>query len=128
MLKNPKVSQRVEFLREYMNEKSILKREEALLSLSNMVRTDIGDTIAPSVEKFKNLPANVRSSVQSFELFPDGRIKVRMYNKIDAIDRLSKLLGWDAPSKQEITNKDDNVYTIRVVTKKEDLPCGDSDD
>lgn len=102
LLENVKIAARVRELQEEFNRKSDLTKEEALRILGNMAKADVGDALVVSAEEFKNLPEQVRASVQSVEIFSDGKVKVRMYNKIDAIDRLSKMLGWDSPQKVDV--------------------------
>lgn len=102
LLENVKIAARVRELQEEFNRKSDLTKEEALCILGNMAKANVGDALVVSAEEFKRLPEQVRASVQSVEIFPDGKVKVRMYNKIDAIDRLSKMLGWDSPQKVDV--------------------------
>ena len=51
-----------------------------------------------------------------------------MYSKIDALDRLSKMLGWDAPIKQEVKQEEGDRFVIQVIDKREDVDHADNTD
>ena len=51
---------------------------------------------------------------------------MKLYNKIDAIDKLSKLLGWDAPIKQEVKQEEGDHFVIQVIDKREDVCHADN--
>ena len=67
-----------------------------------------------------------------------GGIEVRFYDKIQAIDRLSKLLGWDEPSKIDVQgtidtsqfekmSKEDLELYIKMQNERLSAKKGDSD-
>ena len=47
------------------------------------------------------LPLNVQRAIMSVKSSDKG-FEVKLYSKIDAIERLSKLLGWDEPVKADV--------------------------
>lgn len=134
LLTKDKVRARVEQLRAELQRRSDITKDEAVGILADIARANIVDTLIVKqnsdyttilVADVSKLPLNVQRSILSIKSSDKG-FEVKLYNKIEAIDKLSKMLGWDAPAKQEVTNKDGESYTIRVVTQKEDLPNGDS--
>ena len=48
-------------------------------------------------------------------------VKIKLYDKQKALDSISKMLGYDAPAKTEVTGKDGKplVPPARILTKKE---------
>lgn len=123
LLKEYKISTRVKELQKELQERSDITKDEATKVLSNMVRTDVSDIISVIVEKIhvgkgkdkkevevktlslkeiEKLTEAQRQSIKSIAQTKHG-IKVEMYSKIDAIDRLSKMLGWDEAQKLETT-------------------------
>lgn len=136
LLTKDKVRARVEELRAEMQRRSDITKDEVVGILADIARANIVDVLELKrradyttilIRDISKLPLNVQRSILSVKSNDKG-YEIKLYNKIDAIEKLSKMLGWDAPVKQEITNMDENAYTIRVVTAKEDLPNGDIDD
>lgn len=136
LLARDKVRARVEQLRYELQRRSDITKDEAVGILADIARANIVDVLDIKrsadyttilVGDISKLPLNVQRSILSVKSSDKG-YEVKLYNKIDAIEKLSKLLGWDAPAKQEVTNRGEDTYTIRVVTQKEDLPSGYSDD
>lgn len=136
LLSKDKVRARVELLRAEMQRRMDMTRDEAVGILADIARANIVDALVVRrskdyttilVNDVTKLPLSTQRAILSIKSSDKG-YEVKLYNKIEAIDKLSKMLGWDAPVKQEITNMDENAYTIRVVTAKEDLPNGDIDD
>jgi len=48
-------------------------------------------------------------------------VKIKLYDKQKALDSISKMLGYDAPTKTEVTGKDgkDLIPPARILTKEE---------
>ena len=106
LLKEYKISTRVKQLQEKLQEKSDITKEEVLKELTYIVRARVTDVMSAKgltvkVKDLKDLPDDVVSCISSIKKTKGG-IEVRFYDKIQAIDRLSKMLGWDEPSKMDI--------------------------
>lgn len=136
LLAKDKVRARVEMLRAEMQRRMDMTRDEAVGILADIARANIVDALVVRrskdyttilVNDVTKLPLSTQRAILSIKSSDKG-YEVKLYNKIEAIDKLSKMLGWDAPAKQEITNMDEHAYTIRVVTSKKDSPNGDIDD
>lgn len=91
-------------LQSELQQRSNITKDNAIEELSNIVRsriTDVldvkGDTII--VKRLSDLPDNIISCIASVKNVRDG-IEIKLYDRITAIDRLSKMLGWE--SKKEI--------------------------
>lgn len=135
LLTKDKVRARVEQLRAELQRRSDITKDEAVGILADIARANIVDTLIVKqnsdyttilVADVSKLPLNVQRSILSIKASDKG-YEVKLYNKIDAIEKLSKLLGWDAPIKQEVALHERN-YTIQVVTRKEDVDNEDTDD
>lgn len=135
LLTKDKVRARVEQLRAELQRRSDITKDEAVGILADIARANIVDTLIVKknsdyttilVADVSKLPLNVQRSILSIKASDKG-YEVKLYNKIDAIEKLSKLLGWDAPIKQEVALPERN-YTIQVVTRKEDVDNEDTDD
>lgn len=135
LLSKDKVRARVEQLRSELQRRSDITKDEAVGILADIARANIVDALVVRksqdfttilVGDISKLPLNIQRSILSVKSSDKG-YEVKLYNKIDAIEKLSKLLGWDAPVKQEVSSMYPN-YTIQVVTRKEDVDHEDSDD
>ena len=136
LLAKAKVRARVDELRDEMRRRSDITKDEAVGILADIARANIVDTLVVRggkdyttilIDDVTKLPLSTQRAILSIKSSDKG-YEVKLYNKIEAIEKLSKMLGWDAPVKQELTGKVDEAYTVRVVTRKEDLPSGDTDD
>lgn len=115
LLKKDKIRKRVDEIRDEMNERCMLKKEDALMELTNIVNariTGLGEIRGNkfTVKDMNDIPDNLVSCIQSVKSTRDG-IEVKLYDKISAIDRLSKMLGWDKPT--------NNNSTVRIVVGDE---------
>ena len=135
LLSKDKVRASVEQLRSELQRRSDITKDEAVGILADIARANIVDALVVRksqdfvtilVGDISKLPLNIQRSILSVKSSDKG-YEVKLYNKIDAIEKLSKLLGWDAPVKQEVSSMYPN-YTIQVVTRKEDVDHEDSDD
>ncbi len=127
LLKEYKVSTRVAELQEEAQKRSDITKDEAIKELANIVRVnpldyvkvEQSDTITFDddgemsttegqkiiVKDLSQLTAEQQRCIKSISPVRGG-IKIEFEGKIQAIDRLSKMLGWDEPSKRELTGKD----------------------
>ena len=123
LLNNGKITVRVKELQAEVKNRSDLKKDEAVNELSNIVRVRItnvmqikGDTI--TLRNLEELPDEIVSAISSIKQTNAG-IEIKLYDKISAIDRLSKMKGWDEPTKNEHTGKDgkDLISSIQIIDK-----------
>jgi phage terminase small subunit len=106
LLNNGKITARVGHLQEALQERSDISKDEAVKELTAIIRTRVTDVLNVKgskvvIKKLDEMPDDVISSISSIKN-TRGNIEVRLYDKISAIDRLCKLLGWDEPSKMDI--------------------------
>lgn len=101
LMENDKVAAYIKKLREELQQRSDIAKDEAVRELTNIVRNRITNVLSVkgrfvAVKGIENLPDNIVSGIQSVKETKNG-IEIKLYDKIAAIDRLSKMLGWDTP-------------------------------
>lgn len=122
LLNNVKVQSRIEQLREELQRRSDITKDEAVGILADIARANIVDALMVKtgddfttilVKDVTKLPLNIQRAIISLKSTDKG-YELKLYNKIDALDKLSKILGWDAPIKQEVSGTT-QVECHRVV-------------
>jgi phage terminase small subunit len=99
LLKKEKIAVRVKQLQSALQKRSEITKDEAVRELTNIVRVRITDILrAKGVEvtivDINELAPEIVACISSIKATRVG-IEVKLYDKIAAIDRLSKMLGWD---------------------------------
>lgn len=137
LLANGKIAVRVKEMQADLQRRSDITKDEAIDILKNIARANVVDML--QIKRGKNyviflikdlskLPLSFQLAIQSVKSTDKG-FEVKMYSKIDALDRLSKMMGWDAPVKSEVNiDGEDKSITIQVIDKREDVINGDTDD
>lgn len=111
LLKNEDVAMRLGELRDEASKEFDMKKQDALRYLAKIVAMDPIHLQHPEtmeIKALKDIPENVRVCIQSIETTKDG-VRVKLYSKIAALTLISKMLGWDAPVKNE------NNTNMRIV-------------
>lgn len=110
LLTRPNVAQRVEQLRAEMEHRSNFTKDNAVSILRDIATANVTDVLVVNkgknyttilVKDLSTLPLNVQRAIMSVKSSDKG-FEVKLYSKIDAIERLSKLLGWDEPVKADV--------------------------
>lgn len=110
MLARPNVAQRVEQLRAGMEQRSNFTKDNAVSILRDIATANVTDVLVVNqgksyttilVKDLSTLQLNVQRAIMSVKSSDKG-FEVKLYSKIDAIERLSKLLGWDEPVKADV--------------------------
>ena len=110
LLENRKISARIAELRTQMQQRSDFTRDEALRILADIARVNMSDVLVTKTSKnfttiavkdLSSLPLSVQRAVMSVKSTRDG-YELKLYNKIDAIERISKMLGWDEAVKADV--------------------------
>ena len=136
MANNPKVALRISEWRSEMQRRSDITKDEAVGILADIARANIGDALEiKSNEMFTTivvrdvatLPISVQSAILSVKSTDKG-YELKLYNKIDAIEKLSKLLGWDTSEQKDIAEKSKrDSITIQIKERREDIVDADTD-
>lgn len=133
---NPKVALRISELRSEMQRRSDITKDEAVSILADIARANIVDALEiKSNEMFTTivvrdvatLPISVQRAILSVKSTDKG-YELKLYNKIDAIEKLSKLLGWDTSEQKDIAEKSKrDSITIQIIDRREDIVDADTD-
>ena len=136
MANNPKVALRISELRSEMQRRSDITKDEAVGILADIARANIVDALEiKSNEMFTTivvrdvatLPISVQRAILSVKSTDKG-YELKLYNKIDAIEKLSKLLGWDTSEQKDIAEKSKrDSITIQIIDRREDIVDADTD-
>ena len=106
LLNNGKITARVGQLQAILQERSDISKDEAVRELSNIVRARVTDVLFAKgttikIKNLEELPDHVVSCISVMKKVKGG-IEIKLYDKISAIDRLSKMLGWDGPTRVDL--------------------------
>lgn len=134
---NPKVALRISELSSEMRRRSDITKDEAVGILADIARANIVDALEiKSDEMFATivvkdvsaLPIGIQRAILSVKGTDKG-YELKLYNKIDAIEKLAKLLGWDATEQKDIVKEDKNdSITIQIIDKRRDVVDADTND
>lgn len=148
LLNNGNVATRVRELQEEQKNKSDITKEKILDELSSIAFSSIADMHNSWIERaeFDKLTSKQKSAIKSIstkilkknigtsddpEIVDVEYVKIELHDKLKAIERICKMLGWDAPEKMDVTSNGSsiappaNVNVNVVYNKKEDLELQD---
>lgn len=117
MLRNPKISARLEYLKSHLAEASGISalrilEEHAKIAFSDATRIRSGWM---SLKEFEALTPEERACIKGVEtkerkvvggddeMVIETQVKVTLYDKQKSLDSISQMLGYNAPQKQEVT-------------------------
>ncbi len=104
VMANGNVTATLNNLRAKAEERAELKMDEVVRLLSDAIMADVTDYVTPDgkirVEDIQKMPVEKRRLIESIQATKDG-VKISLMGKASAIERVSKMLGWDAPQKHE---------------------------
>lgn len=148
LLNNGKIAARVRELQEEQKNKSDITKEKILDELLSIAFSSIADMHNSWIERaeFDKLTPRQKSAIKSIstkilkknigtsddpEIVDVEYVKIELHDKLKAIERICKMLGWDAPEKMDVTSNGSsiappaNVNVNVVYNKKEDLELQD---
>lgn len=131
LLDNVKIAARIKELREASTTSAMMSRQELLEKLSLIARADITDIVefktveidtAEGVEQqtiwrvkeSAELQALAAASIKSVTMTKFGP-KIEMHDRLAAMTQISKLNGWDSPSKLDITSSDGALRPVTIT-------------
>lgn len=132
LLGSGKVAVRVRELQAALQARSDLNKDEAVNILTNIARANVVDMLEIKrtenyrvflIKDLSKLPVHFQLAIQSVKSTDRG-FEVKMYSKIDALDRLSKIMGWDAPEKRDITTNGNSLSSniqIEVIDRRDQV-------
>lgn len=101
MLQKDNIRIRLEEERSLLNEQSNIRKQKILEELKAMAFSDIGDFVdfdgtTLAIKPFEKLTVPQRRMIEAIKKGKHG-IEIRLHGKTFAIDRICKMLGFDAP-------------------------------
>ena len=105
LLALPHVAARVQELRDRAADKAVAERHEALVELTMIARGRVGSFLRDDGSIDVAKLAKAGPELESFQLVDTEhgqRVTIKLRDPIRAIERLAKMLGWDAPDKLEV--------------------------
>lgn len=109
LLNNPKITARIRELQARLQLKSNLTKERVLFELECIIDAQITDYLdfTGSRIKFKPFSELTQRQVKAIESIKKGRngIELKLHGKSWSIERICKMLGYDAPEKFEHMGK-----------------------
>jgi phage terminase small subunit len=101
---------RVSELQKELKSKSDITKEDLLEELKAITTSDIRDYVKftgnrLTFKPFKELTDKQAKAIESIKKTKDG-IELKLHGKSWSIERVCKMLGFDAPTKNEVTGKD----------------------
>lgn len=138
LLSNPKVAQRVNELQEEQKGKSDITKERILQELSGIAFSSIADMHNTWIERkeFEKLSRKEKSAIKSIstkifkknigtsdepEIVDVEYVKIELYDKIKAIERICKMLGFDSPTEMNINRAEEEMSREDMLDELERL-------
>lgn len=146
LLKNVKIQKRIKYLKDNLAETSGISSLRVLKEHERIAFSSIGNIHNTWIEKkeFDELTDEQKSYIQeistkvikkTFKEFVDGEfkdvpydieyVKIKLYDKQKSLDAITKMLGYDAPIKQQV-EMITPVINIEVIDS--DIPLAESEE
>lgn len=124
LLKNPNITARVKVLQDDLKAHSDIKKNAILEELSAIAFSDIRDYIVFNGKKitFKPFDKLTNRQAKAIESIKKGRngIELRLHGKSWTIERICKMLGFDAPAQININElSEEQIDGIVLKLKKQ---------
>jgi phage terminase small subunit len=119
LLKKGEITARIKELQERLQLKSDLTKERILFELECIIDAQITDYLEFNGKSIKFKPFNqlTQRQIKAIESIKRGKkgIELKLHGKSWTIERICKMLGYDAPEKFEYTGKDQ--MSIELINK-----------
>lgn len=138
MLENGKVSARIAEIQKHIRDKSEITKEKLLSELSNIAFSSIADMHKTWIEReeFEKLTAKQKSAIKSIstkvlkknvgtrempEIIDVEYVKIELHDKLKAIERICKMLGFDSPTEINVKKEEDDIPRDSIIKELERL-------
>ena len=132
------ITARVKVLQEEQKEKSDITKERVLQELSGIAFSSIADMHNTWIERkeFEKLSRKEKSAIKSIstkifkknigtsdepEIVDVEYVKIELYDKIKAIERICKMLGFDSPTEMNINRTEEEMSREDMLDELERL-------
>lgn len=125
LLKNVEVAKKIAELQEQARKHSEISREEVLGVLAGIIRANIPDYLKEDgkLKSFDSLSKAEKKAIESVKVGKRGVITVKLSSKLQAVNILNKMLGYESAQAMNIRleNMDESVLDAmieRLMTPK----------
>ncbi|MEI7502743.1 MAG: terminase small subunit [Paludibacter sp.] len=120
LLNNIKVASRVNELKLNLQEKSDITKDRILNELRAIVFADIRDYVtfdgnSVKFKAFDQLTNEQAKAIESIKQTKDG-VELKLHGKNWSIEKVCKMLGFDAPTKTDLTTNGKDLITEMIFT------------
>ena len=127
LLNRGDITARISELQNELKERSDINKDEIIKQLSAIIRSDIRDYVDfnGTTVKFKSFDKLTDAQACAIESVKEGKngIELKLHGKSWSIERICKMLGYEAPIKTE-----QKTSTIVMNVIKGDIPLAESED
>lgn len=144
ILNNGKIKARIKELQEEQRTRSEITKDRILAELAGIAFTSIADMHNSWIERvdFEKLTPQQKSSIKSIstkvlkknigtldtpEMVDVEYVKIELHDKIKAIERICKMLGFDSPEQMEVKNIEEEESREELEAKLRRLESLDAD-
>lgn len=145
LLKKPEIQDEVQRLRgsfEELMEKKGVTKEKTILELANIAYSSISQFHNTWITKkeFENLSDTQKSCIAEIDTKTEYKktedgikrkiefVRIRLFNKIDAIKILAEMMGWNSAKKIDVSNTDGTLKGSIAATIDQLFPDPNKDD
>jgi phage terminase small subunit len=129
LLQDGKITAYIDKLRDEARKATLITKDKVLNELSYIAFADFtkyfkGNKGTMEMKDFKSLTDEQTKAIKGIKLLRNGKVVVELHDKILAIEKLNKMLGYDMPIKTDITSNGKDLekkITIEVINSKEQV-------
>ena len=126
LLRDPRVKAEIERVQAQVAERAGLSAVMIALELKRIALADLGQFVDWGPDGVTLLPSTVvdgRAVAEVSETITEagGSKRIKLHDKLGAISQLTKMLGWNAPDKQEVSGPNGGPLQVEVSDAKQRL-------
>ena len=126
LLRNVKIQERIQYLKENLAETAEISSLRVLKEHEKIAFVDAGQLRDGwlSLKDFEDLTDEQKSVIQEIttrQTKYGDEVKIKLYDKQKSLDSINRMCGFDAPTKTEITGKDGKDFApfkVEVIDKQ----------
>lgn len=100
-LTKPDIQEKIRELQKEAREQAGITKQEVINTLSDIIRANVADLFQDSGIKPVNELSDIQKKCIESIKISKGKTEIKLFNKLVAIERINKMMGWDLPEKTE---------------------------